>query len=379
MEIVSKKIKINGQWVDLGNISSSGYSILIIPGNLMFLSYDSSSEEVFAAFGGADKMAEMARKMASDNVIVMMKKENERYIITDQYAQYTDTNNYAMSFSVDIRYNVTTFSIRLTDGSLYFSKHISRLLNINGTETFSDGAYVNNMTDGGYNTQMPLSLAMTGLGVNIVNLDIDISGEISKLDANMQTLGWGRTYTAPTSDNIVELLGGNDGIRDLCKKLAPSNNPIVTAPFLAYILPSTLISSTVILSIMDSNMNTMLPLSDGCLVMISMQFYLYMSNAIYSIACGINISNFNLSTQSATYSYSMDEIKTSSGQSTEVLDYLTSTNTTAALSANQGRVLKGQIDGKVSSDEITTIKKLTQSAYDALSTKDSKTLYIIVG
>lgn len=245
---------------------------------------------------------------------------------------------------------------------------------------------------------------------NVYNLDIDISGEISKLDSNMQTLGWGRTYTAPTSDNIVELLGGNDGIRDLCKKLAPSNNPIVTAPFLAYILPSTLISSTVILSIMDSNMNTMLPLSDGCLVMISMQFYLYMSNAIYSIACGINISNFNLSTQSATYSYSMDEINTSSGQSTEVLDYLTSTNTTAALSANQGRVLKGMIDnissttvvnsltststtsalsaakgkelktlvdGKVASTEITTIKKLTQSAYDALSSKDSKTLYII--
>lgn len=245
---------------------------------------------------------------------------------------------------------------------------------------------------------------------NVYNLDIDISGEISKLDANMQTLGWGRTYTAPTSDNIVELLGGNDGIRDLCKKLAPSNNPIVTAPFLAYILPSTLISSTVILSIMDSNMNTMLPLSDGCLVMISMQFYLYMSNAIYSIACGINISNFNLSTQSATYSYSMDEINTSSGQSTEVLDYLTSTNTAAALSANQGRVLKGLIDnissttvvnsltststtsalsaakgkelkalvdGKVASTEITTIKKLTQSAYDALSSKDSKTLYII--
>lgn len=75
----------------------------------------------------------------------------------------------------------------------------------------------------------------------------------------------------------------------------------------------------------------------------------------------------------------MDEKNSSSGQTTEVLDILTSTNTTAALSANQGRVLKGQIDGKVSSAEITTIKKLTQSTYDALSTKDSKTLYIIVG
>lgn len=245
---------------------------------------------------------------------------------------------------------------------------------------------------------------------NVYNLDIDISGEISKLDANMQTLGWGRTYTAPTSDNIVELLGGNDGIRDLCEKLAPGNNPIVTAPFLAYILPTTLMSSVVLVSIFNSEGNAYTSLVDGCQVMIGFQFYLYMNNAIQSIECSINILNFNLSTQSATYSYSMEQINTSSGQSTEVLDYLTSTNTTAALSANQGRVLKGLIDninsttvvnsltststtnalsaakgkelktlvdGKVASTEITTIKKLTQSAYDALSSKDSKTLYII--
>ena len=33
----------------------------------------------------------------------------------------------------------------------------------------------------------------------------------------------------------------------------------------------------------------------------------------------------------------------------------------------------------VLSEEITTIKKLTQSEYDGLSSKDSKTLYVIVG
>lgn len=245
---------------------------------------------------------------------------------------------------------------------------------------------------------------------NIYHLDMDISGEISKLDANSQTLGWGKTYTAPTNDNIVELLGGNDGIRDLCEKLAPSNNPIVTAPFLAYILPSTLVSSAVLVSILNSEGNAYTSLVDGGQVMMGMQFYLYMNKAIYSIESSITISNFNLSTQSATYRYSMEQIKTSSGQSTEVVDYLTSTNTIAALSANQGRVLKGLIDnisattvensltssstthalsaaqgkalktlvdGKVASTEITTIKKLTQSAYDALSSKDSNTLYII--
>ena len=40
----------------------------------------------------------------------------------------------------------------------------------------------------------------------------------------------------------------------------------------------------------------------------------------------------------------------------------------------------GQIPtNTVTSDEITRIKKLTQSAYDALETKDENTLYYIVG
>lgn len=211
---------------------------------------------------------------------------------------------------------------------------------------------------------------------NVYNLDIDISGEISKLDANMQTLGWGRTYTAPTSDNIVELLGGNDGIRDLCKKLAPSNNPIVTAPFLAYIFPCRLISSAIIINTLNSEGTEFAPLIDGGRVGIMLQFQVNIDGPS-NVTVSISIADFNTSTQTATYGFYLTE--QSSGQTTEVLDILTSTNSNAALSANQGRVLKGQIDGKVSSAEITTIKKLTQSAYDALSTKDSKTLYIIVG
>lgn len=63
--------------------------------------------------------------------------------------------------------------------------------------------------------------------------------------------------------------------------------------------------------------------------------------------------------------------------STTVVNSLTSTSTTSALSAAKGKELKTLVDGKVASTEITTIKKLTQSAYDALSSKDSKTLYII--
>lgn len=263
--------------------------------------------------------------------------------------------------------------------------------------------YVKESTFEAFKNNMPAG----GLD-NVYNLDIDISGEISKLDANVQTLAWGRTYTAPTNDNIIELLGGTEGIRQLCEKLAPANNPVVTVPFLAYIFPSTLISSAVLINTLDSAGNEFSPLVDGCRIGIMLQFQVNInrpSNATVSIS----IMNFNTSTQTAAYGFSLTE--QSSGQTTEVLDILTSTNSNAALSANQGRVLKGLIDnfsgttvensltsssttnalsaaqgkalktlvdGKVGSSEITTIKKLTQSAYDALSSKDSKTLYVIV-
>lgn len=245
---------------------------------------------------------------------------------------------------------------------------------------------------------------------NVYNLDIDISGQISTVDADVQIQGWGRTYTAPTNDNIIELLGGTEGIRQLCEKLAPASNPVVTVPFLAVYFPARLASSVVMFSITDSNMSNQIPLSDGCLIIIGLCFNILMNNKLNAIEVAIQISNFNTSTQSAAYSYSI-KAQGGSAESTEVLDYLTSTNTRAALSANQGRVLKGLIDnfsgttvensltsssttnalsaaqgkalktlvdGKVGSSEITTIKKLTQSAYDALSSKDSKTLYVIV-
>lgn len=245
---------------------------------------------------------------------------------------------------------------------------------------------------------------------NVYNLDIDISGQISTANADAQIQAWGRTYTAPTNDNIIELLGGTEGIRQLCENLAPASNPVVTVPFLAVYFPARLASTVVMFSITDSNMSNQIPLSDGCTIIIGLEFNIMMNNELNVIDVSIQISNFNTSTQRAIYTYST-KVQGGSSESTEVLDILTSTNTRAALSANQGRVLKGLIDnfsgttvensltsssttnalsaaqgkalktlvdGKVGSSEITTIKKLTQSAYDALSTKDSKTLYIIV-
>lgn len=253
---------------------------------------------------------------------------------------------------------------------------------------------------------------VSGGSGSVYNLDIDVSGLISSIDSNLQTIIFGKTYIAPTSDNIVELLGGNDGIRELCGKLALSQTPIiVTAPFLAYVYPTRLISSAVMFAIENPDGSGYLSsLVDGCNINIGIRFFAYLGSAV-AVSVDIVIKNFNTSTQSATYTFESSNIGQSSSGSTEVLDILTSTNSQAALSANQGRVLKELIDkfsgttvensltsssttnalsaaqgkalktlvdGKVASTEIMTIKKITQSGYDALSSKDSKTLYIIV-
>lgn len=206
---------------------------------------------------------------------------------------------------------------------------------------------------------------------NVYHLDIDISGVISSLDTNVQTTIFGKTYTAPTSENIVELLGGNESIRQLYQKLAPENNTIVVVPYLAYVYPSRLISTAVMTMSMDSD-NNFTPIHDGCNIAIMLQFKVNISYPS-DITVGILISNFNTNTQSATYSYDLTE------QSIRVENSLTSSSTTNALSANRGNELKNLIDGKIGSAEITTIKKLTQADYDALSPKNSQTLYVIVG
>lgn len=255
------------------------------------------------------------------------------------------------------------------------------------------------------------NISTNGGSADVYNLDIDVSGLISSIDSSLQTIIFGKTYIAPTNDNIIELLGGNDGVRQLCEKLILSKTPIVTVPFLAYVYPTKLISSAIMFAIVSPDGNGYLSsIVDGCDIVIGIRFFVYSGGSAFATV-DIIIENFNTSTQSATYTFEYGNIGQSSGGSTEVLDILTSTNSTAALSANQGRVLKGLIDnissttvvnsltststtnalsaakgkelktlvdGKVASTEITTIKKLTQSAYDTLSSKDSKTLYVIV-
>ena len=57
---------------------------------------------------------------------------------------------------------------------------------------------------------------------------------------------------------------------------------------------------------------------------------------------------------------------------------LTSTSATSALSANQGRALKEQITQTIDKfGEVARLKVLTQAEFEALTTKDPGTLYLV--
>lgn len=236
---------------------------------------------------------------------------------------------------------------------------------------------------------------------NVYKLDIDLTGTIANLTSEQQTAFYGRTYVAPTSDNIVELLGGVDGIRKLYNDFTISKTKkVIIVPTQYFYYPGYSFATSV--AVVCESVNDAGEINDDTYVYIILR--LSALSSFFSIS--IEISHFNTANQAATFSSSECTYLGSS----DVLDYLTSSDKTKPLSANQGRVLKELIDnfsgttvensltsssttnalsaaqgkalktlvdGKVGSSEITTIKKLTQSAYDALSTKDSKTLYII--
>ena len=78
----------------------------------------------------------------------------------------------------------------------------------------------------------------------------------------------------------------------------------------------------------------------------------------------------------------------------DIVDNLTGTDTDKPLSANQGKELKALVDDKAEKSDVadlqsnitnkvtnggsvTTVRALTQSEYDAISTKDANTLYFI--
>lgn len=277
--------------------------------------------------------------------------------------------------------------------------------NINGGYPVFKPNKIEQVVYDGYVAKSEFEQFKKGQGVgsdNVYKLDIDLTGTISNyLTSEQQTTFYGRTYVIPSSDNIVELLGGVEGIQKLYNDFTIlKTKKVIIVPTQYFYYPGYSFATTV--AVVCGSVSATGEINDDASVYIILG--LIALSSFFSIS--IEILHFNTSNQTATFSSSesvylgssdmvdyltstdktkplsanqgrvLKELIDKIGGST-VVNSLTSTSTTAVLAANQGRVLKELVDGKVGSSEITMVKKLTQSAYDALSSKDSKTLYII--
>lgn len=372
-----------------------------LPEAIIEFDENSTSDEIFAAWGGSEKLLDFAKNYDTSKTYIISTASPQFGVTYNIMVgiNYTDDANYSVVFAIGAVPEALNKYINVIDGVASASSESINCITSEGEDNLILGANnegywiakssedtnrsflalsrgksatIDTSGDGGRflaNDGTYKAIVATGGGGNIYKLDIDISGNVSKLSYEDQTAYFGKEYTAPTSNNIVSLLGGVEGVRQLCEKLKPVNNPVVTVPYLVYVYPTYLVSTSVSCMISNSMTNPTLLYSpeDGCAISIILQFYSNVTEPFVGMA-SIAIGNFNTADQTVAYNYVEDKL-------IDIVNSLDSTNPGAALSASQGKILKGYIDKKVGSEEVSTIKKLSQSAYDALAAKDSKTLY----
>lgn len=61
---------VNGEWVSQGKIA--GGNVIVLPREILDLTGSSSSEEIFATFGGIDKYKDLLEKLSANNYLVQI-------------------------------------------------------------------------------------------------------------------------------------------------------------------------------------------------------------------------------------------------------------------------------------------------------------------
>lgn len=320
-----------GMMVDGGG--SNQYTLYVNTDNALPV-YDSSSTTPFHT-------AKTTTEMKSPEFLALLNGDTETFV--------ADTDNINDGYPIfKPNQTVQTYDGYVKESTFEaFKNNRPSTPSIPADTIMEDGYYVNKIAGNIFESQKLLSEAIEELGIsstgdssNIINLDIDVSGAISQITAEYQTAFFGKTYTAPTSENIVQLLGGNEGIRSLVEKLMPKNNPIVTVPMMLYFYPSKFVSVMAACLVNGTTVESIDQL-DGLPIIISVQFVACIDKTeLYSLS--ISIEKFNTAEQTASYSWSSQII-----------------------------------GGNVKSDDIDQVKLLTQSEYDSLSSKSYNTLYLI--
>ena len=126
-------------------------------------------------------------------------------------------------------------------------------------------------------------------------IDLDLTDTLSSMGDDGQIEYFGKTYDKITNENVVEKLGGIDGIRKIIKKLCPLSKPcIVSMPVLIYVVPMRVSFVQYITMIQETKGGSSVPynqeIPDGSYV----QFSLYSYTDAFKVQVVVNIEHFNL-------------------------------------------------------------------------------------
>lgn len=132
---------VNGDWVNQGKIAGGGSgNVVVIPAATTALSDQSTSEEIFEAFGGKQSLIDIIKEIKSTEDCIVVASDNDinsasKIVYSSVSAVYTDDNNMALSL-IAWTVNITAqMVIKIVNGVASCALNTTPLM----TEAPSDG------------------------------------------------------------------------------------------------------------------------------------------------------------------------------------------------------------------------------------------------
>lgn len=112
---------LNGSWVNQGKVAGGSGNIVVIPSAVLGLTEQSSSAEIFNAFGSKDDFMDICKKLYNNDDAVCVIRENEEgysviYSTAAYTVSYTDDNNASIQFYINAANQSYVYVIAVNDG-----------------------------------------------------------------------------------------------------------------------------------------------------------------------------------------------------------------------------------------------------------------------
>ena len=173
----------NGAWSEV----EAGDNIIIIPASVMGLTEESTSEEIFAAFGGAANLLDIVQKTQTGKYVLLFGEDGSYSLVTLMYVEITDESNYMLSFHTSIIARDVDISINVTGGES--SVEISLMSIPFIQDGMDDGYYINSVSRGSYEEQKKLVSVLSELGIGDYTLPAATSSALGGIKTGYTAAG----------------------------------------------------------------------------------------------------------------------------------------------------------------------------------------------